>query len=96
MIERSSIRKFEFGDLPRLHEIRKAAYEPVFQSFQGIVGETIAPIAIASAEREQSDYLDAVCGRGLIATSTWSSMTPRSLLSVQWPSIKRPRWARLV
>lgn len=62
MIENCTIRKFERGDLKRLHEIREAAYKPVFCSFREIVGEEIAPIAMASAESEQSDYLDKICG----------------------------------
>jgi ribosomal protein S18 acetylase RimI-like enzyme len=55
------IRPFEPDDLPRLHEIREAAYKPVFASFRAIVGETIAPAAFAGAEKEQADYLDKIC-----------------------------------
>ena len=61
MSEKRLIRRFEPGDLPRLHEIRDAAYRPVFQSFRDIVGEKIAPIAFACAEREQGKYLDTIC-----------------------------------
>lgn len=56
-----AIRKFQPADLPRLHEIRTAAYQPVFQSFRDIVGERIAPIAFATAEKEQGDFLDSIC-----------------------------------
>ncbi|MCG8544421.1 MAG: GNAT family N-acetyltransferase [Alphaproteobacteria bacterium] len=62
MIDKCSIRKFEPGDLPRLHEIRVAAFEPVFRSFRSILGDEIARVAIGSAEREQADYLDSICG----------------------------------
>ncbi len=62
MVENLSIRKFEPGDLGRLHEIREAAYKPVFRSFRNILGDEIAPTALASAESEQSDYLDKICG----------------------------------
>ena len=62
MIEKCRIRKFEPGDLPRLHEIRVAAFEPVFRSFREILGDAIARVAIDGAEREQADYLDTICG----------------------------------
>lgn len=62
MIDKCNIRKFQTSDLPRLHEIREAAFEPVFRSFRQILGEEIARVAIASAEREQADYLDTICG----------------------------------
>lgn len=48
------------GDLARLHEIRAAAYEPVFASFRSIVGEMIAPFAFARAEEEQGAHLDEI------------------------------------
>lgn len=63
VIEKCRIRLFESGDLPRLHEIRVAAYEPVFQSFRNIVGEETAPYAVDSAEREQEAFLNAICHR---------------------------------
>lgn len=61
MIENCRIRPFEAGDLPRLHEIREAAYVPVFRSFRTLLGEDVAPIALANAEREQGELLDAIC-----------------------------------
>lgn len=61
MIENCHIRPFEPGDLPKLHEIREAAYIPVFQSFRRIVGDKIAPIALAYVEREQAELLDSIC-----------------------------------
>ena len=62
MIEDCTFRSFEPGDLPRLHEIREAALEPVFRSFREIVGERIAQFALAGAEREQAEHLDRICG----------------------------------
>ncbi|MCA1749416.1 MAG: N-acetyltransferase family protein [Parasphingopyxis sp.] len=48
------------GDLERLHEIRTAAYQPVFASFRAIVGEEIAPHAFPRAEAEQGDHLNEI------------------------------------
>ena len=62
MIEDCTFRTFEPGDLPRVHEIREAAFEPVFRSFREIVGERIAQFALADAEREQAELLDSICG----------------------------------
>ncbi len=62
--ENQSIRDFTPGDLPRLHEIREAAFRPVFQSFRDIVGEAIAPVAFAAAEQDQAELLDRICRAG--------------------------------
>ena len=62
MIEQCTIRTVEPGDLLRLHEIRNAAYKPVFQSFRDIVGEKIAAVSLANAEQEQGAFLDEICG----------------------------------
>lgn len=61
MTEPYRLRPFEPGDLARLQEIREAAYEPVFRSFRSILGAKIAPIALATLEQEQADYLERVC-----------------------------------
>ena len=61
MIEQCNIRAFEPQDLLRLHEIREAAYRPVFKSFRSLVGEKIAAVALANAEREQGEFLDEIC-----------------------------------
>jgi len=61
VIEGCRIRKFEPGDLSTLQAIRQAAFKPVFQSFRNIVGEKIAAIAFASAERKQAELLARVC-----------------------------------
>ena len=64
MREDCRIRPFQPGDLPRLHEIRVAAYKPIFASFRSIVGDAIADVAITSAEWSQGDYLDKICAKG--------------------------------
>ncbi|MEM7119887.1 MAG: GNAT family N-acetyltransferase [Pseudomonadota bacterium] len=56
-----TIRSFEAGDLARLHRIREAAFKPVFASFRNLLGETIAGVALAGAEREQAELLDRLC-----------------------------------
>lgn len=53
-----SVRPFDKRDLARLHEIRTAAYEPVFASFRQLVGPRIAAVSLANAEKEQGDYLE--------------------------------------
>ncbi len=61
MIADCTIRPFAPDDLARLHEIRMAAFRPVFPSFRAIVGEAIAEVAFARAEAEQADHLDKMC-----------------------------------
>lgn len=56
-----SIRTFTSGDLPRLQEIREAAFRPIFRSFRDMVGEAIAAPAFATAEAEQAAHLDDLC-----------------------------------
>ncbi len=63
MIENCTIRKAEAEDLARLQAIRAAAFEPVFRSFRNILGERIAAVALAGAEREQANLLDQICGK---------------------------------
>ena len=63
MTENIAIRAFEQRDLTKLHEIRKAAFKPVFQSFRSIVGEDIATVALSNLEREQATHLDKVCDK---------------------------------
>ncbi|PQA86567.1 N-acetyltransferase [Marinicaulis flavus] len=58
------MRLFKPGDLSRLHEIREAAFAPVFASFRNIVGEKIASVAFAGAEQEQAALLDSLCAPG--------------------------------
>jgi GNAT superfamily N-acetyltransferase len=47
--------------LPRLQEIRAAAFQPVFQSFRDIVGEALAARPFATADAEQAALLDQLC-----------------------------------
>ncbi len=61
MSNRFHIRPFVSDDLSRLHEIRRAAFRPVFESFREIVGETIASVALVNAEDEQAELLDKIC-----------------------------------
>ena len=56
-----SIRPFEAADLSRLHEIREAAFRPVFQSFRQTVGEAVAETEFDEAEAEQGAFLDDCC-----------------------------------
>jgi GNAT superfamily N-acetyltransferase len=56
-----AIRPFAIGDLPRLQQIRAAAFRPVFQSFRDIVGETIAAQGLAATDEEQAALLDRLC-----------------------------------
>ena len=56
-----TIRPFAAGDLPRLQEIRAAAFEPIFDSFRNIVGEAIAARAFATADAEQAELLKSLC-----------------------------------
>jgi GNAT superfamily N-acetyltransferase len=59
-----TIRQFAPGDLARLHEIRRAAFAPVFASFREIVGEAIAPHAFAGEEEAQGRHLEELCSGG--------------------------------
>lgn len=60
-MEEPSVRLFEPGDLPRLHEIRKSAFAPVFASFRNLVGQQIADVAFANAEADQREWLNTIC-----------------------------------
>ncbi|MEM9617127.1 MAG: GNAT family N-acetyltransferase [Pseudomonadota bacterium] len=63
MPEPFNIRSFHPDDLPVLHDIRNAAFKPVFQSFRNLVGEDIAAIALKNAEAEQGAFLDTICSK---------------------------------
>jgi hypothetical protein len=58
------IRPFDPGDLPALQHVRRAAFEPVFQSFRGIVGAEIAAFADADVDVEQAKLLEDICIAG--------------------------------
>lgn len=55
------IRKFAPDDLPALHQVRSAAFAPIFASFRALLGPDIAPIALARAEAEQAEHLEQLC-----------------------------------
>ena len=59
-----TIRPLAPVDLPTLQSIRRAAFEPVFNSFRSIVGEEIAALAFADADAEQAKHLDDICASG--------------------------------
>lgn len=44
-------------DLPKLQQIRQAAFAPVFASFRAILGDEIAAITQANDDAEQAEYL---------------------------------------
>lgn len=55
--DRPRIRRAEIADLPRLQEIREAAFAPVFASFRSLLGETIYDVAQANEDAAQAEYL---------------------------------------
>ncbi len=61
MADEFRIRAFKPADRDRLHEIREAAFKPVFRSFRDIVGKEIASVAMVNAEKEQAELLDKIC-----------------------------------
>jgi GNAT superfamily N-acetyltransferase len=64
MVSPLDIRPFRPADLPAMQEIRRLAFQPVFQSFRDIVGEEIGEIAFSSADAEQSRLLETLCRTG--------------------------------
>ena len=71
------IRPFELADLPALHTIRTAAFEPVFQSFRDILGPAIAGVALATAAQEQADHLQDLCSPDTPHRTSSSGRTAR-------------------
>lgn len=65
------IRTAEAADLPRLQEIREAAFAPVFASFRSILGETIYDVAQAHEDAAQAEYLASL----LEASPEWDVYT---------------------
>lgn len=61
MVDGCSIRRFSPSDFKKVDEVREAAFRPVFKSFREIVGDKIASVAFANAEREQAEYLESLC-----------------------------------
>jgi len=56
-----AIRSLAPSDVAALQDIRAQAFAPVFASFRTILGSDIAPVALASAEKEQADLLERLC-----------------------------------
>jgi len=56
------IRQARADDLPRLQEIREAAFAPVFAAFLSILGEAIYTVAQAHEDAAQGEYLDSLIG----------------------------------
>lgn len=61
MDESYTFRGFAPRDLPRLHEVREAAFEPVFSSFRKVVGSEVAERALCHLEDEQAEVLNRIC-----------------------------------
>ena len=59
----SIVRPFVISDLPRLQEIRQAAFVPVFISLRQILG-TASVYALADIETEQQQHLTDLCQEG--------------------------------
>lgn len=51
------IRNANASDVPRLQEVRVAAFAPVFASFRALLGEDLYQLAQAHSEAAQGDYL---------------------------------------
>ena len=58
------IRKAEPGDLARMHEIRLAAFAPVFASFRSLLGDRIDELAQAREDAAQGPLLDSLLDPG--------------------------------
>lgn len=54
------IRGANASDAPRLEEVRRAAFAPVFASFRAILGEGIYQLTQTRADEAQADYLAAL------------------------------------
>lgn len=63
-----TIREARKTDLPRLQEIREAAFAPVFASFRSLLGDAIYEIAQAPGDRAQGELLSECFD----ASSPWS------------------------
>ena len=54
-------RRHAAADLPAMHEVRRAAYAPVWASFKALVGEEMWALALATSEAEQAALLETLC-----------------------------------
>ena len=64
MVQPFDIRPFQSADLQAMQEVRRLAFEPVFQSFRDIVGKEIGERAFSDADAEQARLLETLCGTG--------------------------------
>ena len=51
------IRRADASDAPRLDDIRRAAFAPVFKSFRAILGDDISHVTQAGDDQKQAAYL---------------------------------------
>jgi len=58
------IRGANVGDVPRLEEVRQAAFAPVFASFRAILGADIYDLAQAPSDEAQAGYLASLLASG--------------------------------
>jgi len=76
--------KIEFAhskkeDLEKLEEIRKKAFQPIFDSFKNILGETIYDIAQKSEDESQKDYLVSLFNQDSI-WETWNAIYDEKII----------------
>lgn len=55
------IRLFDQADLPRLHQVRNAAFATIYRSFRSLLNGTLAEVIFADAEDAQGAHLDEIC-----------------------------------
>ena len=58
-----TIRPFTPADADQLETIRAHAFAPVFASFRALVGNDVASVALANAEKEQQALLESLCAQ---------------------------------
>ena len=82
------LRGASLGDAPRLDEVRRAAFAPVFASFRAILGEDIYHVAQAHKDEAQAEYLASL----LAPDSGWEvSVAERAGLVVGFVSLQLNR-----
>ena len=68
-----SIRPASRSDEPRLQEIRRAAFAPVFASFRALLGDEVYELAQRRSDDAQGEYLDSL----LADDSPWALYVAR-------------------
>ncbi len=61
------IRPANDGDLEALSALTLLAFEPIFASFQGILGSQIYPIVYPDWQRSQREWVETICASDKIA-----------------------------